>query len=47
MDQNGGDPIQITNDHMKKMGLDPSDDKDFINELIKFYDFNLIYTTLT
>jgi len=28
-------------DHVKQMGLDPSDDKDFLNELIRFYDFNL------
>lgn len=35
-------PNVITNEHMKKMGLDPSDDKDFLNELIRFYDLNLI-----
>jgi hypothetical protein len=32
----------VTSKHMKQMGLDPSDDKDFINEIIRFYDFNLI-----
>ena len=37
-----GEPIQIQSDHIKKMGLDPSDDRDFLNELIRFYDFNLI-----
>lgn len=31
----------VQNDLIKKMGLDPSDDKDFTNELIRFYDFNL------
>jgi hypothetical protein len=31
----------IQNDLIKKMELDPSDDKDFLNELIRFYDFNL------
>jgi hypothetical protein len=36
------EPIQIQNEHIKKMGLDPSDDRDFLNELIRFYDFNLI-----
>ncbi len=28
-------------EHVKQMGLDPSDDKDFISELIRFYDFDL------
>lgn len=32
----------VNKSHMKKMGLDPSDDRDFLNELIRFYDFNLI-----
>ena len=35
-------PNQVTSEHIKKMGLDPNDDRDFINELIRFYDFNLI-----
>jgi hypothetical protein len=36
------EPNYVTASHMRKMGLDPSDDKDFLNELIRFYDFNLI-----
>jgi hypothetical protein len=31
----------VTASHMRKMGLDTADDKDFLNELIRFYDFNL------
>jgi hypothetical protein len=36
------EPNYVTASHIKKMGLDPSDDRDFLNELIRFYDFNLI-----
>lgn len=35
-------PNILTNDHIKQMGLDHVDDKDFLNELIRFYDFNLV-----
>jgi hypothetical protein len=35
-------PNHVTSEHIKRMGLDPIDDKDFINELIRFYDFNLV-----
>lgn len=35
-------PNVLTNDNIKQMGLDPSDDRDFLNELIRFYDFNLV-----
>lgn len=31
----------IGNEFYKKIGLDPADDKEFLNELVKFYDFNL------
>jgi hypothetical protein len=36
------EPNFVNNLHMKKMGLDSNDDRDFLNELIRFYDFNLI-----
>lgn len=32
----------LNSDVIKKMGLDPSDDRDFLLELIRFYDFHLI-----
>jgi hypothetical protein len=35
-------PNVITNEHIKQMGLDPTDDREFLNELIKFYDFKLV-----
>ena len=35
-------PNVISNEHMKQMGLDPGDDREFLNELIRFYDFNLV-----
>jgi hypothetical protein len=35
-------PNIVTSEHIKQMGLDPVDDKDFLNELIRFYDFNLV-----
>lgn len=31
----------IDGEFYKKIGLDPTDDKEFLNELVKFYDFNL------
>ena len=31
----------VHSEHVKQMGLDPTDDKDFLNELIRFYDLNL------
>ena len=34
-------PKQLTNDQIRRLGLDPNDDKDFLNELVHFYDFNL------
>ena len=35
-------PNVLTNEHIKQMGLDPADDREFLNELIKFYDFKLV-----
>jgi hypothetical protein len=35
-------PNVITSEHVKQMGLDPYDDRDFLTELIRFYDFNLV-----
>jgi hypothetical protein len=35
-------PNLLTNEHIKQMGLDPADDREFLNELIKFYDFKLV-----
>ena len=34
-------PKLVSNEVIKRIGLDPSDDKEFLNELIRFYDFNL------
>lgn len=34
-------PKIVHNDVIRKAGLDPSDDREFLNEIIRFYDFNL------
>lgn len=34
-------PKQLTNDQIRRLGLDPNDDKDFLSEIVHFYDLNL------
>jgi len=31
----------VQNEIIKRAGLDPSDEKEFLSEVLKFYDFNL------